>query len=229
MVIQAWVGPAIVAAFISGLVSLIVVQLNFRQERRIEQLRREEKVRDFQIALQAAITSDLLNLKVANRVEFLAHVTAAYKADPGYSPIVPRLASNFIFGTVLEEIHILPGEVIAPVVHYARLRQTLERFVDDIRADSFKQLKAERQLLMYTDYLAMSDRLQELANMRARPSIFRLTSVTRPRSRRAKNRLRGRTGLRSLRHDPVSSQPSEHIAVAANFQCQCRQTGMNGY
>jgi hypothetical protein len=56
--VDAWVGPAIVAAVISGLVSLIVVQLNFRQGRRLEQARRDEKVRDFQIAIRAEIRSE---------------------------------------------------------------------------------------------------------------------------------------------------------------------------
>jgi hypothetical protein len=50
--LEAWIGPAIVAAVISGLVSLTVVQLNFRQERKREGLRRAEKIRDFQIALR---------------------------------------------------------------------------------------------------------------------------------------------------------------------------------
>ena len=46
---EAWVGPAIVAAFISGLVSLFVVQLNFRQERKIERIRRAEKCVTFKL------------------------------------------------------------------------------------------------------------------------------------------------------------------------------------
>jgi len=165
---EAWVGPAIVAAFISGLVSLIVVQLNFRQSRHIERLRRDEKVRDFQIALQAEIASELLNLQVADRSEFLATVRDAYAANPGFSPVIPRMARNVVFETVVKEIHILPGAVIAPVVHYARLRQTLEQFVDDLRADSFRALTPDRQLLMYSDYLAMLDRVEALAeNARA--------------------------------------------------------------
>lgn len=174
-----WVGPAIVAAFISGLVSLIVVQLNFRQGRRIEQLRRNEKVRDFQIALRAEIESDILNMEVADRSEFLARITAAYSLDPTYSVIVPRLATNVIFDALVHEIHVLPEIVITPVVDYARLRQIIERFVDDLRTESFRNLSAERQLLMYSDYLSMSGRLEALAAI-ARASLDRSLTVSSP-------------------------------------------------
>ena len=160
---EAWVGPAIVAAVISGLVSLIVVQLGFRAERRAERLRRDEKVRDFQIALRAEIASDLINMKETDRSRIMAEMTAAFAADPAYSPVAPRIASNLIFEAIVREIHILPEGVISPIVHYARLRQTLERFVDDLRSETYRALNAERRLLAYSDYLATYDRLETLA------------------------------------------------------------------
>ena len=160
---ESWVGPAIVAAIISGLVSLILVQLNFRQSRRFEQLRRAEKVRDFQIALRAEIASDLLNMQVADRLEILETLKANFAADPGYFALVPRLATNLVFEAVVKEIQILPGDVISPVVQYARLRQTLEGFIEDIRSNDFRQMGVDRRLLIYSDYLAMFERLEALA------------------------------------------------------------------
>ena len=160
---ESWAGPAIVAAVISGLVSLILVQLNFRQSRKVEQSRRTEKVRDFQIALRAEIASDLLNMQVADRPQILESLKTAFAADPGYVALVPRLATNLIFEVVVKEIHILPGDVISPVVHYARLRQTLEGFIDDIRGEYFGRMGVDRRLLIYSDYLAMFERLQALA------------------------------------------------------------------
>lgn len=160
---ETWVGPAIVAAVISGLVSLVVVQLNFRVARRTEQIKREEKVFDFQIALRAEIASDLLNIQVIDRSAYLADISRRYANGPDYSVFVPQMAENVIFAALLSELHILPGEVIDPVVHYERLRQTVEAFVLDLRAPTFASLSAERQLAMYSDYLDMLERLEGLA------------------------------------------------------------------
>jgi hypothetical protein len=152
---EALIGPAIVAAFISGLVSLVVVQLNFRQERRADQLRREEKIRDFQIALRAEIRSELANLQRSDLAELLAHVEARYAADPNYAVTVPRMAKHVVFDAIAKEIHILPESVIGPIVFYARQRQAVESFAEDLRDASFKTLGKERQLEMYRDYLGM--------------------------------------------------------------------------
>lgn len=73
------------------------------------------------------------------------------------------MASNTIFESIVKDIHILLGSVIAPVVNYARLRETVEQFVLDLRADKFQQLPGERQLVMYSDYVRMLDRLEALA------------------------------------------------------------------
>ena len=90
-------------------------------------------------------------------------LAARFAADPSYSPVVPRLASNVVFEAIVKEVHVLPAAVIAPVIHYARLRQTLEQFVEDMRAESFRRLPSERQLTMYSDYIATYDRLEALA------------------------------------------------------------------
>ena len=160
---ELWVGPVIIAAAVSAVVSVAGWFVTFRQSMRIEQLRRDEKVHDFQVALRAEIASDLLNLAVVDRAAHLDEVKALYAAEPTFSIVVPHLASNTIFASIVREIHILPGEVIGPVVDYARLREVIERFVLDMRAERFPQLSRERQLAMYSDYLKMFDRLEILA------------------------------------------------------------------
>ena len=102
-------------------------------------------------------------MEVADRVQLLSEVAASLAADPGYLPLLPRLASNSIFEVVVKEIHLLPGNVISPVVHYERLRQTLEQFVEDSRSLTHRDLSAERRLLIYSDYAATYDRLEGLA------------------------------------------------------------------
>lgn len=160
-----WIGPAIVAAAVSGTVSVLGWFVASWQAVRLEQRRRTEKVHDFQVALLAEIDSDITNMAVADRAGLLEQVREAYRRDPGYVPFVPRIASNVVFEMVVKEVQILPGEVIAAVIDYARLRQSLERFVDDLRAEAFAKLPPERQLTMFGDYLAMFDRLQALAEI----------------------------------------------------------------
>ncbi|MDP1731347.1 MAG: hypothetical protein Q8L54_09260 [Devosia sp.] len=160
---ELWVGPVILAAVVSALVNVAGWFVTFRQSMKLEQHRRDEKVHDFQVALRAEISSDLLNLDVVDWQAYLRDITSRYAADPDYSVVVPHMASNAIFTSVVTEIHILPGQVIAPVVNYARLRETVERFVLDLRAERYSQLSGERQLVMYSDYLRMLARLEALA------------------------------------------------------------------
>jgi|GEM_PF-1211206 len=160
---QAWIGPAIVAALVSGIVSMLGWVVTFRATLRLEPMRRAEKVHDMQVAVRAEIQSDLINLKVVDRARFLAEIKDRYEREAGYSVVVPHMARNVVFDALIAEIHVLPGQVIAPVIHYGRLRQTIERFVDDLRAPGFAQLAAARQLMMYSDYLNMLGRLEALA------------------------------------------------------------------
>ncbi len=158
-----WIGPAIIAAIVSGVISVAGWFVNSWQVRRLEQLRRDEKVHDFQVALEAEIRSDYVAMSVIDRAAHLQDVAAHYAEDRTYSIAVPHIASNVVFAAVVGEIHVLPGSVIAPVVDYARLRQTVEQFVIDLRSDKFTALPQARQLAMYSDYLKMLDRLEILA------------------------------------------------------------------
>ena len=158
-----WVGPAIIAAIVSGLVSVIGWFASFYIGLRRDEMLREEKVHDFQVALRAEIVSDLLTMVVADRERFLEEVRARYAREPAYSVIVPHMARNSVFESLLGEIQILPSEVIDPVIQYERMRETIERFVADLRDVSFKQSPVDRQLLMYSDYLEMLGRVERLA------------------------------------------------------------------
>ena len=158
---ELWVGPAIVAALVSALVSAAGWFVTSWQAQRLDDRRRAEKVNDFQVALRAEIASDLLSLQVGSRADMLHKLEASLTADATYRPILPRLASNPVFGQVLREIHVLPGGVIAAVIDYERLRQSVELFVDDIR--SAQGVSDKRLLLMVSDYIDMLDRLEILA------------------------------------------------------------------
>lgn len=190
---EAWVGPAIVAAVISGLVSLVLVQLNFRQSRSIEQIRRDEKIRDFQIALRAEIRAELLNL---DQYEIEAHrseVKSRYERDNDYSVSVARPVRQAVFEALIGDIHILPEEVIDPVVLFARQRNVIESLVEDMRAPTFRMLSKEQQLSMYEDYLKMWETWRNFA-FSAEAALSGGTSVTRSRTSLPRDRRNGGQG-----------------------------------
>ena len=169
-----WLGPAI----ISGLVSLVVVQLNFRAAIRAERLRRTEEITDFQIALRAEIRSELRNLERFDFALLLHEVEANYDHQPSYSVVVPRVTKHPVFEAIVSEIHILPESVIDPVVLYARQRQAVESLAEDIRDANFKSLSKDRQLAIYRDYLNMWETWRDFARdaeaaLSGTPSIAR--------------------------------------------------------
>jgi hypothetical protein len=160
---ELWVGPVIVAAVVSAVVTAAGWFVTSWQAMRIEQRRRDERVRDYQIALRAEIASDLLMMEVSSGEQFLVAVTEATTQNPAYVPFIPRLSPNPVFEALVRELHVLPGRTIDRVIHYARLRRTLDSFVEDLRSESYARLAPARRLTMYADYVAMQDRLEVLA------------------------------------------------------------------
>ena len=174
---EAWVGPAIVAAVISGLVSVVLVQLNFRQSRRIEQIRRDEKIRDFQIALRAEIRAELLNLEQYEIETHRNEVRGRYERDNGYSVSVARPVRQAVFEALVGDIHILPEDVIDPVVLFARQRNVVESLVEDMRTPTFRTLSKEQQMSMYEDYLRMWETWRDFA-LNAEAALSGSTSIS---------------------------------------------------
>lgn len=161
---EPWIGPAIVAAVVSGAVSALGWFVTGWQALRLDERRRTEKVNDFQVALRAEIESELQHLGGTDRGDLLSVVTTRMASDTGYVPFVPKLAGSPVFEALVREIQILPAAVISPVIRYARFRQTVERFVEDLRDPRYGALDGDRRLAMYTDYLAMLDSLEGWAS-----------------------------------------------------------------
>ena len=161
-----WVGPAIVAAIIAGLISVAGWFVTFRQARRIEQERRAEKVIDIQTALLAEIRSDLHNLEDFNLAEKLAVLRDNLERAAGpspYTPFVPKDSGAPIFLAIIGQISVLPTRTIGPVVLYYKQRETIAHFTDDLRASSFSALPPDRKLAMMKDYLLLKAHAAALA------------------------------------------------------------------
>ncbi|MCB1384549.1 MAG: hypothetical protein KDJ80_01305 [Nitratireductor sp.] len=152
---NAWIGPVIIAALVSGLINVIGWFVTHSNEQRREAARRDEKIRDFMIALRGEIRSELANLKAHDLGENLKMIEANYSKSRTYSVTVPKLPDHVIFRAISAEIHLLPEKVIDPVVIYARQRQSVEMLVEDMRDDNFRRMPRPAQLSMYRDYLTM--------------------------------------------------------------------------
>lgn len=178
---ELWIGPVIIAAAVSGVISVVGWFVTSWQAIRLEHRRRKERVHDFQVALRAEIASDRLGFVFTDNDALLRDVAAKYGSDPTYRPIVPHLASNVVFDAIVPEIHVLPADVIEPVIRYARLHQVLAKFVDDLRAATANGLPAQRAIVMFTDYFEMLGRLEA----RAEAAIAALDVSLRPSKRAA--------------------------------------------
>jgi hypothetical protein len=158
-----WIGPALIAAVISSLVTAVGWLVNYRTSLGLEKERRLEKVRDFQIALKAEIRSELHHLREVDFEANFTKIEARYKRSKDYSVLVTRMVHHIVFETLVKEIHILPESVIDPVILYARQRQIVDQMALDLRLDSFKLSPQAHQLEMYRNYIDLMVHLRNLA------------------------------------------------------------------
>lgn len=160
MALSAWVGPAIVATLIASLVQVIGWWIEHRHERVRQITSRREKIVDVQTAIRAEIRSH------RHRLLQFANIDTASLPDDGsddFLPVVPGEVRPFVLEAILREIHILPTDVIDPVILYYRQVEALIKLVEDLRSDRFRQISGRRRVAMYRDYIAMGTYAAELA------------------------------------------------------------------
>jgi hypothetical protein len=158
-----WLAPALLAAVVAALVSVAGWFVTARQSVWLEQRRRLERMRDFQIALRAEIRAELVDLEAYDLDAAHSMIRARYASEPSFSVRVSAPPRHPIFEAIVDEIHVLPEEVIDPVVLYARQRWEMEGVANDIRDPSFGALSADRQLDVVGDYVNARRRLTTLA------------------------------------------------------------------
>ena len=90
-------------------------------------------------------------------------IIANIEASDGYTPFIPREDTTTIYDALTSEMHILPNDVIDPVVLYYAHARSIAHFVDDLRSDAFAKLEPSRKVQMYRDYIAMKVQAYELA------------------------------------------------------------------
>ena len=147
---------ALIAVLVSAALTALGWFATHSSEKRLESLRRKEKIIDVQVALLAEIDSNLVRY---GETDLDAHLEAMVKriVQPakagGYTPFVPRDSTETVFAAVLADIHILPTEVIGDVVSYYKQEYKLEKLVDDLRGETYRALDQPRKAHIYSDYI----------------------------------------------------------------------------
>jgi hypothetical protein len=159
MGLSAWVGPAIIATPIASLVQIIGWQIEHRHERRRQTDIRREKIVDVQTVIRAEIRSH------RRLLQFLAVDLSTLSSGPedDFLPVVPSEVRPFVLDAILRDIHILPTDVIDPVIVYYRQVEALIRLVEDLRSERFREMTGDRRVAMYRDYIGMGVYAAELA------------------------------------------------------------------
>jgi hypothetical protein len=129
---------ALVGIFLSNVMTML-----------LETRQRRERVTDVQTSLRAEIRSHwsrLAPMDLESRAALIAgKIRAAAEQGSAFTPFIPQEDDNVIFDSVADEIHILPNDVIDPVVLYYSQLNTITRFVEDLRSERFAALEAERK------------------------------------------------------------------------------------
>ena len=146
---------ALVAAFVSAIITMIGWLASHWSQRRLDAKRRDEKIIDVQTALLAEIESNLDRYEEIDLDKHNAEIQRLIKSSRrgSYTPFVPRYPTEIIFEAIVADIHILPTETIDEVVAYYKQELKLREMVEDLRSERFAALEQERKAQMFDHYI----------------------------------------------------------------------------
>jgi len=161
------IGPALVAAVIAALVTMIGWYVAYQRERRLENGRRAERIRDCKIALRAEISCHvprwIFQDETGHVDEMAKQIMAGADKTPPFTPFVPKETANPAFEAIVGEIQILPGDVIEPVIRYYQQVDVIAQLAEDMRGERYAALEAERKIDVYRDFIELRSEAGRLA------------------------------------------------------------------
>lgn len=152
---EALIDPRVVQALIAGVFVALGWVVNGIANRRRDAKQRAERVRDVQRALFAEIRAYLASLKSVDLRVYGADIERRILAGDGYFPVIPTEKSDHVYRAIIGDIHVLPRQVIDPVVLYYNQLSTISALIDDLRALDAGKIGPERAAAMYRDYIAL--------------------------------------------------------------------------
>lgn len=150
--------PPAQQAFIAGLFIAAGWWVVALQNRRRDAKLRAERVDDMQRALLAEVRAHVVALeRQMEEGDFDRLLADVRQGEAG--PIAPHGGNDRIFRAILNDIHLLPGAVIDPVVIYYRLIAVMDALADSIhRAARSRPLRAAD---MMADYILLNEEARE--------------------------------------------------------------------
>ena len=147
---------AIIAIAVSAVVTALGWFATHWSTQRIDTRRRVERIIDVQWALLAEIESNLLRyaeIDLEDHQSEMERMILRRGGKAGFTPFVPRYATEIVFEAFIPDIHILPTETIRDVVAYYKQEYKLRELVEDLRSDRFSVLDRDRKAKLYGHYV----------------------------------------------------------------------------
>ena len=159
--------PALVAAVIAALVTMIGWYVAYHRDRRLENGRRSERIRDCKIALRAEISCQVPRWILQDETEHVEEMTRQILdgtgQTPPFTPFVPKETANPAFEAIVGDIQILPGDVIEPVIRYYQQVDVIAQLAEDMRGERYAALEAGRKIDVYRDFIELRSEAGRLA------------------------------------------------------------------
>ncbi len=165
-----WKSPQIQQGAIAALVVISgwLVTFAFREGSVI--IDRLDMSRDLLAALSAEIEDfrDTLALSERDAEQWVADLkkkTLAVPVTPGteYHPFFSSIAPAIVADRFAGELRALPNGCVTPVVQFYATYADLKVMLEDMRDEKFRNLSADRRLLLYEDYIATRLQLGQCA------------------------------------------------------------------
>lgn len=156
--------PQAQQAIIAGLFLAVGWVVVAWQNRRRDLANREERVRDVQGALHAEIQVYTETLESQVLPLYGAQIEGQILAQPGFFPVIPTEKNDRIYNAIVDEIHVLPFDVVRPVVKYYYQLSVIAEMASDLRALDIHTISADRAARMYRHYIEMKIEAIERGN-----------------------------------------------------------------
>lgn len=151
--------PTVVAALVAAVVAMLARPIDDWLNRRRARALRSERINDVQRALLAEIRAHVVALESQRLDDEATAALLQGLRDSGRFPFIPAQANDRIFAAIIEEVHILPADVIDPVVTYYRQLSIMGSFAEAMQKQAEKD--QPRAVEMFADYLELTESARE--------------------------------------------------------------------
>lgn len=156
---QSILNPTVVASLVAAAVAVLAWPANDWLNRRRARSLRSERISDVQRAILAEIRAHVAALEAQRLDADGAQALMDRMRSSDRVPFIPTQANDRIYSAILEEVHILPADVIVPVVTYYRQLSIMASLAEAMQKQAEKDHL--RAVDMFGDYLELAESARE--------------------------------------------------------------------